>query len=443
DKPYQQNATLQFQSLYGNQGVNNALTVYTLNTSQTLATFGRITAPAMSVNVHVDIYASKGNLLITKSASQLDSVLFEEDGSVKEFVYAEKGLPNAQFDLQALEDIVDPLSEKVVYKKGDLVAKVTTDANGQSSVPDLYFGTYGLTETKVPSGFVLNDEMQIIEIKDEATFNKVIDQQAAIFDERQMMELKLKKVSSSDKKGIGSAVFELIADQDIADAAGNVLISQGQRIQTLTSNDKGNIRFSLDLPVAKYILKEIQAPAGHALMKEDISVDATALKEKEHTFVFEQELVNTFELLSLKIRKVDKESKEAIQDTFEFTLYEDKDCKKVIQSKTGKQGVVTFKDLNSGTYYLKETKAPQGYNGSQTVHTIQVTRQGVMYTDGDKNEKRELIVENEKKKEVIPAVAPHIFTGTHNGLIHYVFGALAMLGIMAWIVVHQKKQKKS
>lgn len=443
DKPLQQGATLSFSSLYGNEGVNNALTVYTSGANQTLATFGRITAPSMSIQVQIDIHASKGNLILTKSAEQLDSVILQEDETVKEFVYAEKGLPNAEFDITAEEDIKDPLSDQIVYKKGDLVAHLVTDENGQGVVPDLFYGTYGITETKVPAGFVRNEEKQVVEIKGKETFNQVIDQQAAIFDQRQRIELKLLKTSTTDSKGIQGAQFALLADQDILDPLGNVLVAKGQVITRVTSNEKGKLNINMDLPIAQYVLKEEVAPQGHVLLEEPLAIAANGLKDSEHLFSMDQEISNQFELLELVVHKKDQETKKEINEDFEFALFEDKQCKKEVQRQKGKKAKATFTKLNAGTYYLKETQAPKDYVLSNEVHTIQITRQGEMYIDGDKAEKHEITITNEKRKEILPAVAPQIFTGYQTSQTRLlIWGLTGLSGCLAAVYVYQKKKRK-
>lgn len=59
----------------------------------------------------------------------------------------------------------------------------------------------------------------------------------------------------------------------------------------------------------------------------------------------------------------------------EFTLYSDKDCKNVIAtSVSDKDGNFGFKGLEDGTYYLKETKAPEGYQADDKVYEIELNK---------------------------------------------------------------------
>ena len=57
----------------------------------------------------------------------------------------------------------------------------------------------------------------------------------------------------------------------------------------------------------------------------------------------------------------------------EFTLYEDKDCKQVVgKAVSDKKGIFTFTGLKDKTYYLKETKAPDGYQENNNVLEIKI-----------------------------------------------------------------------
>lgn len=61
----------------------------------------------------------------------------------------------------------------------------------------------------------------------------------------------------------------------------------------------------------------------------------------------------------------------------EFTLYSDKDCTKELATATSNEsGFVVFSHQNAGTYYMKETAAPNGYLPNENLYKI-VIKNGV------------------------------------------------------------------
>ena len=92
----------------------------------------------------------------------------------------------------------------------------------------------------------------------------------------------------------------------------------------------------------------------------------------------------------------------------EFTLYKDEECKQELQKATsGKDGILRFQDLEVETkYYLKETKAPEGYripvnsDGTDIVYEI--------YTKSDPQKDLFEYYVNGKK-----------YTGYNRGFCHY------------------------
>lgn len=65
----------------------------------------------------------------------------------------------------------------------------------------------------------------------------------------------------------------------------------------------------------------------------------------------------------------------------EFGVYSDKDCTKKVMTLTAKaNGETDAKEIDAGTYYVKETKAPKGYLLNTTVKTVKVD------TDNDEDD---------------------------------------------------------
>ena len=83
----------------------------------------------------------------------------------------------------------------------------------------------------------------------------------------------------------------------------------------------------------------------------------------------------------MHVRKVDYYDHKSILKEAAFTLYSDAACTKIIKAeKTDpKSGIAVFDGLIYGTVYVKETKAPAGYQLSKEV--IKVTT--VSYTHLD------------------------------------------------------------
>lgn len=58
----------------------------------------------------------------------------------------------------------------------------------------------------------------------------------------------------------------------------------------------------------------------------------------------------------------------------EFTIYSDKNCKNVVgKAVSDSKGNFSFKGLKDATYYLKETKAPQGFQADDKVLEVKVS----------------------------------------------------------------------
>lgn len=133
--------------------------------------------------------------------------------------------------------------------KGNLLAERTTDQNGLIVFgTSLQAGTYKLKEIEAPDGYVLDETIYTVKVKPDETTELKIENIP------QTGQIQIVKVSSAynsvtkDKKGdaLRGAVFE-IYDEDL-----NLV----DKIET----DSRGIATSDQLPLGKYVIKEVQAP---------------------------------------------------------------------------------------------------------------------------------------------------------------------------------------
>ena len=174
-----------------------------------------------------------------------------------------------------------------------------------------------------------------------------------------------------------------------------------------------------------YVMKEISAPYGYEIAEE---ITFTAGDGQKVTM--KDKMIRSY----IKVNKVDAEDHKDILKVAEFTLYSDAACtKKIRTAKTDtKNGIALFDDLTYGTYFIKETKAPAGYELSDEVVKVTVDDEWV---NGD--DKLRTIIYADK-----PLPGGAISTGDHtNTIILFIITGLAgsMVGFAAYKLRKMKK----
>lgn len=78
---------------------------------------------------------------------------------------------------------------------------------------------------------------------------------------------------------------------------------------------------------------------------------------------------NKVKPFTLKIQK--KNDKNELLDGAVFGLFKDEECKECIEEKTTENGIVEFDELkNLKTYFVKEVKAPAGYQRNKQIYRL-------------------------------------------------------------------------
>ena len=138
-------------------------------------------------------------------------------------------------------------------------------------------------------------------------------------------------------------------------------------IETKKTDGDGRIVFK-ELELGTYYIREKASLKHYVLSDEVFKVELTKHGQVE-TIEVNNELVKA----NIGIHKVDEENHSIVLKGAEFTMYADQECtKKISTVVTNELGNALFKDLSFGTtVYIKETKAPEGYELSGKV--IKVT----------------------------------------------------------------------
>lgn len=309
------------------------------------------------ITVTYENHPVKGKLVIHKSGETLKS--FKKD-----FVYEETSLEGAEFEIYAAEDIFTPdhqVDEQgnrhVIYAKDTLVKTVTTNKNGEAVIKDLPLGKYRVKETKAPAGFVLNPDSQEVSFiyKDQNT--PEIEEKLEFSNERQKVELSVEKQDAETGKALKGATFGLYNKEAIS-SGDKVVVKADTLLQQITSNEKGKAAFSLDLPLGRYYVKELQAPAGYVSSDEILEFDATYQGQDVKTIKLKS--VKKNQPTTVEVTKADITTGTELDGASMSVL--DKDGNVIDSWTSVKDSPHVIKRLQVGkTYILREELAPYGY----------------------------------------------------------------------------------
>lgn len=161
---------------------------------------------------------------------------------------------------------------------------------------------------------------------------------------------------------------DITGTKEVAGAKLKVTDKAGKTVDEWTSDSKAHIIKGL-LSGEKYTLTEVAAPKGYKVaapitftMNADGSVTKVVMKDESI-------------LTDIQVNKIDSMTKKIIKSKdFKFGIYSDEACTKLIKevSADTSTGTATFKNVEYGTYYIKEIAAPKGYLLSKEVVKVVV-----------------------------------------------------------------------
>ena len=372
---------------YGNYEIIEQCTAYGYVLDSAPIAF-KVDGSKTVVTVEKHNMPQKGIVTISKSGEVFFSAV-ESDG-VYSFVFADKGLAGAVYEITAAEDIITP-DGTLRYAKGTVVDTVTTDESGDAASKPLYLGKYTVRETKAPYGMVLNNEAKSVELTYAGETVKLTETSAEFYNERQKAEVSLSKVLGNDETfGIGnngeilSVQFGLYAAEDLFAADGSFVPNNGL-LEIANCDENGNITFKTDIPVgAKLYVKEIATDSHYILSDEkypvtfDYAGQDTALVEIKANGG--EAIKNDILYGTVKGLKIDRETEKPIvgakfglfrSDETEFTAEN-----ALLTAESGEDGVFTFENVPYGNWLIKELRPADGYLENNKIYPVRISENG-------------------------------------------------------------------
>ena len=225
---------------------------------------------------------------------------------------------------------------------GEKVGTYRTDITGKIIVPNLPEGTYVVSESIAPSGYV-RDEIPktVVVVSGKLT--------AVEFTNKPMFGIEIIKIDAVTKAPLMGATFEITR-------------VNGEKIGTYKTDASGKIIVP-NLTEGAYIVSEKEAPAGYILSETPKTVEV--LSGKLTTVEFTNKPFSGIQIL-----KFDTQTKAPL--TGATFIVERTNGERVGTYKTDSTGKIIVPDLPEGTYIISETAAPDGYILDEAPKTIDV-----------------------------------------------------------------------
>lgn len=298
-----------------------------------------------------------------------------EDGTVSADISISMENTKSRYALSIVKRDINDENKKLANTKfavrgGGFYAEVETRADGTVTVEVPAAGTYSITEIAPPVGYTIDPNTYTVNVSGHTEAGKEVEFTARNY----QAKVTLNKV---DEKGIQLEGAEF----SIFDADGKqVTFTNKGSVYTysedgdFTAITAGNADI-VGLPVGDYILRENKAPANYVSLED--------IRFRVRADLYDKALELTAENLPHeKGIAVLKESPDGTRlKGAEFALYMEDDTE-IRKVTTDNAGVALFTGLNPGSYYIKETAAPEGYKPLDKSFDFIIDANGDLRGDG-------------------------------------------------------------
>ena len=238
-----------------------------------------------------------------------------------------------------------------------------SDANGRVSFDSVRYGMYELRETKgLPGYLTMEKPLGVVVTADGATID--LGQVVNTAERGAIRLLKTDAKTGDPLAGATFAIYRVEEDGTVAEEPSD----------TQVSGADGIVSFE-NLTVGDYEIRETNAPTGWL-----VSTDTISAKVSADGQVVDAGRVNNERIRAdIIARKVDSQTHAGLAGA---TFALEREGQQIATATSDADGLVTFKDVEYGTYTIREERAPRGYALSETRLTAVVSQNGVFVDAG-------------------------------------------------------------
>lgn len=365
-----------------------------------------------------------GKITVKKIGSAFTGVTETESeyGTIKTATYTDIPLEGAVFEIRAKTDIKTP-DGTLKLSAGEVADTVTTGSDGSAVSKALYLGEYEVVETTAPGGYLLDTEPHAVTLRYKDQYTAIVSAQVGIRDDAPNVELTLIKRAelfhAEEAKiitGPGEGfTFGLYTDEQIL-GENSALLPKDTLVYVGSTDAEGNLQVHENVPFGKYRFVELAVPEGYIISKDAYPIALVYGSPNTETVRVAANDGNPIinELITGKIRiiKLDERYRapNLLQRIFgggdteaDYRLagavfeVSNKELGVSIELTTDANGEALSPELPVGTYVIRETKAPAGFELSGQEYEAVIT--------ADSDEVLEYVCKNSPKQVHITKVS--------------------------------------
>ena len=321
--------------------------------------------------------AQEASLTVKKYGEMLSGYTEKETeyGKMVLPFFEEKYLGGVSFTLSAKEDIVRE-DGTLLYAAGSEVARFTTEETGPTTLEHLPLGSYLLKEETTAEGYVRSAKAIPVNLEYAGQSETVSLNEITLTNAHQRARLLIKKELEKSRfhqaeEEYPKVVFGLYNTKEISE--NGVVIPEGSLMGILSCDKEGKAEAELLLS-GEYELRELATSEYYLPLSESIplSWNYADTTEKITEFPLESAIQNELKKGALAVYKTD-EFENPVADAA-FAVAADPEFTQVIATiESNSDGIARLEDLEEGTYYVRELRAPEIFEIDTGVHPVEVS----------------------------------------------------------------------